>query len=103
MQSEAATYTTEIVVLRTKWSNTLVKSKILFHLILLFKYIISNVLLTSTLPIQDSRDASEEQALNSSNLDGSYDLIELSDDDEFDEVMAEVIIFFIRFVEAFPV
>jgi len=41
---------------------------------------------------QDLIDASEEQALNSSNFDGSNDLIELSDDDEFDEVMAEVII-----------
>lgn len=92
MQSEAAAHTTEIVVLRRKWSNTRVKSKILFHLILLFMYIISNVLLTSNLPIQDSRDPSEEQALNSSNFDGSYDLIELSGDDEFDEVMAEVII-----------
>jgi len=42
--------------------------------------------------LQDSRDASEEHALNSSNFGGSNDLIELSDDDEFDEVMAEVII-----------
>ena len=44
---------------------------------------------------QDSRDASEEQALNSSNnCDGSNELIELSDDefdDEFDEALAEVI------------
>lgn len=39
---------------------------------------------------EDLIDASEEQALNSSNFDGSNDLIELSDDDEFDEVMAEV-------------
>ena len=40
---------------------------------------------------QDSRGTNEEQALNSSSFDGSNDLIELSDDDEFDEAMAEVI------------
>ena len=40
---------------------------------------------------QDSGGTNEEQALNSSSFDGSNDLIELSDDDEFDEAMAEVI------------
>ena len=52
---------------------------------------------------QDSRDASEEQALNSSNFDASNDLIELSDDDEFDEAMAEVIIKLMWYFKALPV
>ncbi|XP_078356003.1 uncharacterized protein LOC144640807, partial [Oculina patagonica] len=39
---------------------------------------------------EDSRDASEDQAFDTSNFDGSNEMIELSDDDEFDNAMAEV-------------
>lgn len=53
--------------------------------------------------LQDSRDASDEQACNSSNFDGSNELIELSDDDEFDNAMAEVIKKLLDIFKPYPI